>query len=293
MQEKIPPIGKYIDKARLDPLHVVNLAWQHWYKRVVVRFVNESQCGKNIKMADSLLGEHLDTLSSLRLKRLKKQVAKQLSEKPDIPVSVRLTGEESKSLCEHSVEIIRPLLTGDDKADFIPIVLIYIATMLGRITSLILRMNVNEDDLANLKTACLAYHRAHVLFLTPNLTSWTVGFVAPYHAVDLFRRFGLGLGINTMQGRESKHQQIKRYLAHSPPSTASTRWQTVTKHEFAEQILLPDATGKDFFSRPKSGKENVKLPNDPLLVQKKAVLDLIQASVDGKSIDSGLQKYVK
>ena len=45
--------------------------------------------------------------------------------------------------------------------------------------------------------------------VTPSL--WILANIAPVHAKQLFYRLGLGLGSNTMEGREQKHQQIARY----------------------------------------------------------------------------------
>ena len=34
-------------------------------------------------------------------------------------------------------------------------------------------------------------------------TVWTIGYAIPYHAQIIFRRYFLGLGVNTMEGREA------------------------------------------------------------------------------------------
>lgn len=30
-QEFVPPIGKYVDSSKAEPLHNTNNAWQHWF----------------------------------------------------------------------------------------------------------------------------------------------------------------------------------------------------------------------------------------------------------------------
>ena len=96
-----------------------------------------------------------------------------------------------------------------------------------------------------------------------------------------------------LQGRESKHLQIKSYLKHTPASTATTRWQVISRHEFAEQILLTECLGRDSYRRPKSEieREKVKLPTEESLAEEQAVLDAIKESCREKTIVQSLQKY--
>ena len=67
--------------------------------------------------------------------------------------------------------------------------------------------------------------------VTPSLR--TLANVAPVHAKQLFYR--LGLGSNTMEGREQKHQQIARY---SENATYQNRWKYVFRHEYIQLIYL-------------------------------------------------------
>ena len=56
------------------------------------------------------------------------------------------------------------------------------------------------------------YFTAVVLF-TDNVwgTVWSIGHLAPVHTLWMFDKYGTGLGVNTMQGREAKHFQIASY----------------------------------------------------------------------------------
>jgi hypothetical protein len=47
--------------------------------------------------------------------------------------------------------------------------------------------------------------------------------------------YGVGLGINTMQGREAKHVRISQYAKHA---TLATRWRLVFRHDFITTIWL-------------------------------------------------------
>lgn len=64
---------------------------------------------------------------------------------------------------------------------------------------------------------------------------WTIGHVEPVHTRDIFEKYGKGLLINSMKGREAKHQAVSRYAANS---TNITRWQSVFRHEFVLLIWL-------------------------------------------------------
>ena len=44
--------------------------------------------------------------------------------------------------------------------------------------------------------------------VSPSL--WVLCNIAPHHAKDAFLLYGLGLGINSMEAREQKHQKIKK-----------------------------------------------------------------------------------
>ena len=48
-------------------------------------------------------------------------------------------------------------------------------------------------------------------------------------------KFGLGLGVNSMEGREQKHQKIYKYMQNS---TLLERWQFVFRHEFISCVYL-------------------------------------------------------
>ena len=34
-QEFVPPLGKYVDLAKAEPLHNTNNAWQHWFSALL------------------------------------------------------------------------------------------------------------------------------------------------------------------------------------------------------------------------------------------------------------------
>lgn len=64
---------------------------------------------------------------------------------------------------------------------------------------------------------------------------WTIGYAVPYHVGLLYKKFSLGLGINTMQGREAKHVRISQYAKHA---TLSARWRLVMRHDYVTAVWL-------------------------------------------------------
>ena len=59
--------------------------------------------------------------------------------------------------------------------------------------------------------------------------------ITPVHTKDIFTRLGLGLGVNSIEGREQKHQKIHKYMQNS---TLLERWQFVFRHEFISCVYL-------------------------------------------------------
>ena len=102
--------------------------------------------------------------------------------------------------------------------------------------SMFLHVVVDKEVLDELKTVCRQFFNAVSLLLSGvNPTIWTIGFVFPMHSEFLFNKFGVGLGINSMQGREAKHVRLQQYARHS---CVSKRWYNVLKHDFISSIWL-------------------------------------------------------
>ena len=76
---------------------------------------------------------------------------------------------------------------------------------------------------------------ACALFLNVTLTTWTIGNVVPIHTRECYSEFGLGLAINTMQGREAKHLRLREY---TKKTTVLNRWNMAFRHEYMSTIWL-------------------------------------------------------
>lgn len=95
----------------------------------------------------------------------------------------------------------------------------------------------SEQDLQHLSLYCSEYFTAKVLFcdaLSPS--EWSIGKVVPVHSRWMSERYGAGLGINTMQGREAKRIHIASYAKHT---NITNRWSLVFRHDYISKIWLP------------------------------------------------------
>ena len=92
------------------------------------------------------------------------------------------------------------------------------------------------NDLASLKEHSHNVFKACVLTqprVSPSI--WIVGNAISFYANKTFSDYGFGLGCNTMEGREQKHQSISKY---SENSTHQNRWDYIFMHEFMQLIHL-------------------------------------------------------
>ena len=69
--------------------------------------------------------------------------------------------------------------------------------------------------------------------ISPSL--WTVCNAAPVHAGICYKEYSFGLGCNSMEGREQKHQAICRYANNT---TFQNRWPAIFRHEYIHLIYL-------------------------------------------------------
>ena len=112
----------------------------------------------------------------------------------------------------------------------------YVGLQLRDSVSRFSRVTVDETVVGELSESCSKYFNASPMFLnnvTP--TVWTIGHAVPYHVGLLYQMFSLGLGINTMQGREAKHVCISQYAKHA---TLSTRWRLLMRHDYVTAVCL-------------------------------------------------------
>ena len=112
----------------------------------------------------------------------------------------------------------------------------YLCLCLRNAVSLFTRVNITDEQALELKQHCTNFYRSYWLFFSVNPTVWTLGCVVPAHTKEMKGIYGLGLGLNSMEGREAKHIAISKYCHNT---AYAQRWEQVFHHEFIALIWLP------------------------------------------------------
>ena len=119
--------------------------------------------------------------------------------------------------------------------------------------------NFNSCYLVEMKSVGITLFKLSCLFdnrISPSL--WTLCDVAPVHASICFSQYNMGLGCNTMEGREQKHQLISKYAENT---AFQNRWSLIFRHEYIQLIHLRE-NGFDKVNHIKRAKPFVPILAD-------------------------------
>ena len=212
-QEFLPLVGKFIDRAKAEPLHLKNNAWQQWNSSVLMYSLSRSHLGECESISDvspnSCFGKYYHTIRfNVKTTSLAKKIRKWFAgdRTKNKPLEYRFTGKESRLFCHNFMYIVESLKTDEDQNvhTFKLHVFAYTGLNLRDSVSLFSRISMSSEQVQSLSQVCSNYFRATGLFLKSTPTSWTIGHVVPVHAQQLQETLGLGLGINTRrEGRQS------------------------------------------------------------------------------------------
>jgi len=111
-------------------------------------------------------------------------------------------------------------------------------------------------------TACCIFEKS----VSPSL--WTLCNATPDHASQTLLNYGLGLGCNSIEGREQKHQKIAKYAENT---TFQNRWPQIFRHEYIQLIFLRE-NGYDTIKYLK--RESSYIPNRNEKSCPKCLLDM-------------------
>ena len=87
---------------------------------------------------------------------------------------------------------------------------------------------IKQEELSLLRCCCVFDAK-----ISPSL--WKLCNVVPFHAVKCLSLYNMGLGCNTMGGREQKHKTIGKYAGNT---TYQNRWPMIFRHEYMQLIYL-------------------------------------------------------
>ena len=123
----------------------------------------------------------------------------------------RFTGLELQNFLQNFMFFIEALETPNDDAHtkFKLHVFAFVCLCLRDAVSLFCRLNIDSQSLLTLTELCLHIFRSYCLFLDgANPTIWSIGNIIPAHAQQVFEKYGMGLGLVSLEGREAKHIMI-------------------------------------------------------------------------------------
>lgn len=244
-QQAVPVLGKLIDKALAEPLHNMNNAWQYFNINAINLALDLSCIPQNINSVSELPENdpfrlYLNAVKKkLNCNLLYTKIHKWFSSRKTKKFEYRFTGKESKSFCHGFMHLIAALSVCNSQSPSFLIrlhSLAHLGLSLRDAVSLFSRQNIDDHYITDLTAKCTDFFNTAKMFIGHvNPTVWTIGYAIPYHAGITATRFGMGLGINTMQGREAKHVSIKKFAQHSLPSN---RWDLIFRHEYITTCYL-------------------------------------------------------
>jgi len=213
-QEFEPVLGPVVDKAKCEPLHLGNNCWQGWNKEVMTIALGRTNPDASIVTVYQLPFEcpfrkYLRAVrSKVKSHKLYKKIVKWFREKrKEKAFECRFTGEETQKFCSNFMDVIEAVISPNDTeaSNAKLYALAFSGLKLRNACSLMTRVtDIDQKGIDDLEKSCQEYFICSSLFSTSvTLSMCTVGLCAPYHTRSLFSAFQVGLGINTMQGRQS------------------------------------------------------------------------------------------
>ena len=244
-QEFIPLVGDLISKAHIEPLHLKNNACalaHRFLLKIAISWSNLSTCISNFSQVppQSLFFKYVDSLKSqCGLNRLAKRIIRWFNGTGanGKDFDYRFTGKDSRMFL-HNFMFLIGILESQSKsqqAKKVTHIHAYLCLCLHNAVSLFSRVNISGEEVSELKTHCRNFYRGYCLYLNVNPTVWSLGNVVPVHTEEMKMIYGLGLGLNSMEGRESKHIAIAKYCANT---AFLYRWKQVFRHEYISLIWL-------------------------------------------------------
>ena len=113
--------------------------------------------------------------------------------------------------------------------------LAFLCLVLRDCISLFNRISIDNEQVSKLEKLCRTFYRVFQLVFNFHPSVWTLGFIVPAHTKDMLGKYGVGLGLNSMEGREAKHVSIGRYCRNTQ---FNSRWQQIFMHEYISLLWL-------------------------------------------------------
>ena len=266
-QYKVPLIQEYIDCAKAEPLHLKNNVIKERFMIIFKICISQSNLGFSKTFRDINCGSvFIKFVSYVRKEMgcnfLANKIVRWFNDnggKQDKEFTFRFRGKESLLYMRHFPDLIGMLL-GQFKEKNIQSRLLEVhlqSIHLRELLSYSVRItDFNLECLSKMKETAKALFKCCCVFdakVSPSL--WTLCNVVPFHAKKCFEFYGFGLGCNTMEGREQKHQMISKYADNT---TAQNRWPMIFRHEFIQLVYLRENGYDNVKYKKKSTKFVIK-----------------------------------
>ena len=245
-QEFKPLIGKLCDKQVVEPLHLKNNGVQHLHSMLLNLAIASSALPPKLSSLNDLspncaMSRYLKAMEQdVKAGRMTKQLGKWLIEDraKDKDFTYRLTGKDSRLILHGFMYLVEAIRGDSNEPKLLMklLAIVYIGIKLRDCAAIFSMYHLTEENLAKLQQLSHDYFTAVALFGHVSCTVWSIGHLVYPHSKKMFHKFGVGLGINTMQGREAKHVQIASYARNS---LYKQRWSQVFRHDFISKLWLP------------------------------------------------------
>ena len=242
-QLREPVIGMYYaNLLRPEPLHMEINAFEHLLNLMYQEADKQSKIDAFLLTLKNSIEDKGCGLNS---------VAKSVRDHYDCEetrsnkLQIRLIGEQAIKLAKYGYRLA-DIFAVDVSCGLLRIKYLVICKLvetLRDIGSLINRISVSEIYPSEVQHLCTLYHNLIALFFTKNcnVTVWNVGYALPYHVQVLYDKIGIGYGITSMQGKESKHSGIKKMLkseTNQSNNSANGKWMQVHRLCYIKDFYL-------------------------------------------------------
>lgn len=228
----------------MDPLHLQNNVCALAHQQLLNEVIAMSKLSDDVKFflqvsPNSHFHRYVTAMCKCGLSRLAKKVIKWFDETKvnGKQFEYRFTGKDSRLFLLHFMSLISAVECKANPGKEVTIlhVIAYICLCLRDCVSLFSCIEITDEQVSELKAICTRYFRANAIFFHVNPTVWTIGHIVPAHTQDMKSKYGLGLALNSMEGREAKHVFISKY---SNNTMFYSRWEQIFLHEFVSLLWL-------------------------------------------------------
>ena len=247
-QFHFPLIEHYVDVAKAEPLHLKNNTIKERFMILFKIAIGQMSSGSGVKCfseipADSLFIKFVDFLrKEMGCNFLATKIKRWFNDnggKYEKEFAFTFRGKESFLYMKHFPSLIKMLFVNvTNKAIKKRLIEVHLQSVyLRKVLSYTVRItDFSVEDLNLMKKTAKDLFKICCMFdskISPSL--WTVCNASPVHAEICLTNYGFGLGCNTMEGREQKHQMIAKYSENTAPQN---RWSMIFRHEYLQLIYL-------------------------------------------------------